>query len=154
MNVTDGAARPKAATPTFAERIRHWLPASLLGLVLGSLFGLLVAWRSGEHPMLLSAVVFALVSGPVIAVGLQALWFDRTETDRAIASGAHDVERAWATEAAATAFWTLMGGLVAMDTIGGALRLSWLSPIGMTHVVLLGAGTFAVSYLWLRRRGQ
>lgn len=67
---------------------------------------------------------------------------------------AHDVERAWFQEAGAKAFATLMGGLILMKYLGDALRLSWLSPIGLTHVLALGSGTFLASYAWLRLRNR
>jgi hypothetical protein len=49
---------------------------------------------------------------------------------------------------------TLIGGLICVQALGEAFRIPWLSPIGLTHVLVLGLGTFALSYLWLRRRGR
>ena len=64
------------------------------------------------------------------------------------------VEHAWTQEAGATAFFTMIGGLIFLDTVGDVLNLSWMSPVGLTHALVLGFGTFAVSYGWLRARGR
>lgn len=76
---------------------------------------------------------------------------DRATTDREIAAHQHDVEASWVKEAGSTAFFVLIGGLIFAETLGDVLRLSWLSPVGLPHVLVLGLGTFAVTY-WYERR--
>lgn len=134
--------------------VRRWLPATLAGLVVALAFAALVASRRPDWPAAVALVVFTATTWPVAAVGLQMLWFDRARTDREIAQGELDVERAWFQEAAATAFVTMVGGLVLLDGVGDALDLGWMSPVGLTHALVLGLGTFGLSYLWLRARGR
>lgn len=135
-------------------RLRSWLPAVLVGGFLAAGLAAVYAWRNPERPAALAFGVMLALTWPVLVVGAQILWFDRERTDADIERHAHDVERAWFQEAAATAFATLMGGLIALEYLGGALRLSWLPPIGLTHVLVLGSGTFFASYAWLRRRNR
>ena len=96
----------------------------------------------------------AILTWPVLTIALQMLVFDRRATDAEIDRAKDDVERAWFQEAGATAFVTLIGGLSLCPGPRRGLRIPWLSPIGLTHVLVLGLGTFALSYLWLRRRGR
>lgn len=136
---------------TLTGRLRHWLPAAVGGAVLGALVAALFAWRNPQMAPLVAFLVSLTLTWPVLTVGLQLLWFDRVRTDADVEAHAHDIERAWYQEAAATAFAALMGGLVFCEYFGGALRLSWLSPVGITHVLVLGGVTFLGSYAWLRR---
>lgn len=139
---------------TIRSTISTWWRAALAGLVLALLFGALVASRnSGDAPSVV-VVVTALVTWPVIAFALQAFWFDRATTGHDIAQGELSVEHAWFQEAAATAFVTMIGGLLFLDGVGDALNVAWMSPVGLTHALVLGLGTFAASYLWLRVRGR
>lgn len=139
---------------SLVTRLRSWLPAVLVGGVTATGLAAVYAWRNPDLPAALAFGVMLALTWPILAAGAQILWFDRERTDADIERHAHDVERAWLQEAAATAFATLMGGLIALEYLGDALRLSWLSPIGLTHVLALGSGTFCASYAWLRLRNR
>lgn len=139
---------------TFRSTVQAWWRAALAGLVLALLFGALVASRNTRDEASLVIVVTALVTWPVMAFALQLFWFDRAATEREIAQGELSVEHAWVQEAAATAFVTMIGGLVFLHGVGDALNAAWMSPVGLTHALVLGLGTFATSYLWLRVRGR
>lgn len=139
----------KGQTPTTARR---WAAATLIGLVAAIALGALYSWRNPDQPLAVSLLVMSLMTWPVLTVAFQMLWFDRARTDAEFHRAKDDVERSWVQEASATAFATLIGGLICFEYLGAALRLSWLSPIGLPHVLVLGLGTFALSYLWLRRR--
>ncbi len=78
---------------------------------------------------------------------------DRAATDAADPAGAGDVERAWSREASEIAFLTVMAGALVAEGLGTALHIGWLAPVGISHVLALGFGSYAVSYLWLRHRG-
>ncbi|MGG5258366.1 hypothetical protein [Phycicoccus avicenniae] len=133
---------------------RRWLPATLLGLAVALAFAGLVVSRRPDWPAAVGLTVFTLTTWPVVTVGLQMLWFDRARTDREVAQGEMSVERTWFQEAAATAFVTLIGGLLFLDGVGDALDVGWMSPVGLPHALVLGLGTFGLSYLWLRARGR
>lgn len=139
---------------TIRSTIHTWWRATLAGLVLALVFGALVASRNSGDPASVVVVVTAFVTWPVIAFALQAFWFDRASTERDIAQGELSVEHAWFQEAAATAFVTMIGGLLFLEGVGEALEVAWMSPVGLTHALVLGLGTFAVSYVWLRARGR
>lgn len=139
---------------TIRSTISTWWRATLAGFVLALLFGALVASRNTRDEAWLVVVVTALVTWPVMTVALQVFWFDRASTEREVAQGELSVEHAWFQEAAATAFVTMIGGLLFLDAVGDALNLAWMSPVGLTHALVLGLGTFATSYLWLRARGR
>lgn len=139
---------------TLTFRLRRWLPATLCGLMAATALGAIYAWRNPEQPFALSLVVMLFLCWPILTMGIQMLWFDRAQTDAEIEKGRDDVERAWWTEAAATAFATLIGGLICFEYLGAALKISWLSPIGLPHVPVLGLGTFFASYGWLRARSR
>lgn len=134
--------------------VRRWLPAVVTGAALAAAFAALYIWRNPERPPGVAFVAMLAMAWPILAIGVHVLWFDRERTNVEADRGKDDVERAWITEAAATAFFGTLGGLLALDTIGSALRLSWLSPIGLVHVFGLGLGLFALSYLWVRRQGR
>ena len=123
------------------------------GALLGLGLGAVAAWRHPGDPFLLTLVVWTLTTGPVFAMALLLFVTDRRATDAASESGAGDVERAWSREAAETAFFTIMGGVVFAEGVGGALDLGWLAPVGIEHVLALGLGGYAAAYLWLRHRG-
>lgn len=134
--------------------VRRWLSATLVGLAAALAFAGLVVSRRPDWPVGVALAVFTATTWPVVTVGLQTLWFDRARTDREIAQGELSIERAWSQEAAATAFVTMTGGLVFLEGVGDALDVRWLSPVGLPHALVLGLGTFALSYLWLRARGR
>ena len=134
--------------------VRRWLPATLVGLAVALAFAALVASRRPDWPLATALVVFTATCWPVVTVGLQTLWFDRARTDREIAQGELSIEHAWSQEAAATAFVTMLGGLVFLEGVGDALDVGWMSPVGLPHALVLGLGTFGLSYLWLRARGR
>lgn len=134
--------------------LRSWAAATAAGLLLALALGAFYAWRNPERPALVAVIVMTLVSWPIVTAGLQLLWFDRAATDAELDRGKDDVERTWLTEAAANAFFGTLGGLVALDTLGSALRLGWLSPVGLTHVLVVGLGLFALCYLWVRMRDR
>lgn len=140
-----------APTP---RTLRQWLPATLVGFLLATAFGAAYAWRNPGRPAVVSLIAMVLVIWPVLTTGLQPLWFDRERTDAEIDRGKEDVERMWITEASSAAFFGTMGGLVALDSLGSLLKISWLSPIGLTHVLVLGLGLFALSYGWVRVKGR
>jgi len=141
-------------TSTIMTALRKVLPAIACSFPLALAMGALFAWRNPEHPTSVAVAAMAVCSWPIIATALQVLWFDRNATNAALESGRGDVETAWFQEAAATAFWATMGGLLFLDGIGSALHLDWLAPIGLAHALVLGVGSFALSYLWLRRRDR
>ena len=97
-------------------------------------------------------MVFAATGWPILAGALQWLWFDRKAVDADLDKGRHSIEHAWHQEAAATSFYTLIGGLVAFETIGGVAHLDWLSPIRLVHVLALGAVAYLASLLYLRAK--
>ena len=135
---------------TMRSMVQSWWRSAVLGLALALLFGALMASRNPDDPASVVVVVAALTTWPVVAVALQVLWFDRAATGRDIAQGELGVEHAWFQEAAATAFATMIGGLLFLEGVGGALNVSWMAPVGLVHALVLGLGTFAGSYLWLR----
>ena len=123
------------------------------GAVLGLGLGAVAAWRHPDDSVLVTLVVWTLTTGPVLAMALLLFVTDRAATDAASESGAGDVERAWSRGAAETAFFTVMGGVVLAEGLGGALDVGWLAPVGIAHVLVLGFGSYAASYLWLRHHG-
>ncbi len=135
---------------TMRSMVQSWWRSAVLGLALALLFGALMASRNPDDPASVVVVVAALTTWPVVAVALQVLWFDRAATGRDIAQGELGVEHAWFQEAAATAFATMIGGLLFLEGVGSALTVSWMAPVGLAHALVLGLGTFAGSYLWLR----
>lgn len=135
---------------TMRSMVQSWWRSAVLGLALALLFGALMASRNPDDPASVVVVVAALTTWPVVAVALQVLWFDRAATGRDIAQGELGVEHAWFQEAAATAFVTMIGGLLFLEGVGSALTVSWMAPVGLAHALVLGLGTFAGSYLWLR----
>ena len=135
---------------TMRSMVQSWWRSAVLGLALALLFGALMASRNPDDPASVVVVVAALTTWPVVAVALQVLWFDRATTERDIAQGELGVEHAWFQEAAATAFATMIGGLLFLEGVGVALDVSWMAPVGLVHALVLGLGTFAGSYLWLR----
>jgi len=141
-------------TSTITTALPKVLPAIAASFPLALAMGALFAWRNPEHPTSVAVTVMAACTWPIIAMGLQTLWFERNATNTAIESGRADVETAWFHEAAATAFWATMGGLLFLDSFGSALKLAWLSPVGLAHAMILGIGSFGLSYLWLRRRDR
>ncbi len=141
-------------TATITTALRKVLPAIAASFPLALAMGALFAWRNPQHPTSVAVTVMAACTWPIIAIALQILWFERSETNSAIESGRADVETAWFHEAAATAFWATMGGLLFLDSFGSALKVAWLSPVGLAHAMILGIGSFGLSYLWLRRRDR
>ena len=135
---------------TMRSMVQSWWRSAVLGLALALLFGALMASRNPDDPASVVVVVAAFTTWPVVAVALQVLWFDRAATGRDIAQGELGVEHAWFQEAAATAFATMIGGLLFLEGVGGALNVSWMAPVGLVHALVLGLGTFAGSYVWLR----
>ena len=135
---------------TMRSMVQSWWRSAVLGLALALLFGALMASRNPDDPASVVVVVAALTTWPVVAAALQVLWFDRAATGRDIAQGELGVEHAWFQEAAATAFATMIGGLLFLEGVGSALTVSWMAPVGLAHALVLGLGTFAGSYLWLR----
>ena len=135
---------------TMRSMVQSWWRSAVLGLALALLFGALMASRNPDDPASVVVVVAALTTWPVVAVALQVLWFDRAATGRDIAQGELGVEHAWFQEAAATAFVTMIGGLLFLEGVGSALTVSWMAPVGLAHALVLGLGTFAGSCLWLR----
>ena len=135
---------------TMRSMVQSWWRSAVLGLALALLFGALMASRNPDDPASVVVVVAALTTWPVVAVALQVLWYDRAATGRDIAQGELGVEHAWFQEAAATAFATMIGGLLFLEGVGSALTVSWMAPVGLAHALVLGLGTFAGSYLWLR----
>ncbi|MCA0335744.1 MAG: hypothetical protein LCH66_02565 [Actinobacteria bacterium] len=130
---------------------RRWVAPVLISLPLTAALATFVAWRRPDQPFWLVVAVFTVVLLPTVATGLKVLVTDRATTDREIAAHQHDVETSWVKEAGSTAFFVLIGGLIFAETLGDVLRLSWLSPVGLPHVLVLGLGTFAVTY-WYERR--
>jgi hypothetical protein len=139
--------------PPRSARLRRLAPPLAGGLALGVALGLLAARRNPEDPWLVTVLVWALVTGPVMGAGLLLFVTDRAASEAASRAGAADVERAWSREASEIAFLTVMAGAVVAEGIGTALRVGWLAPVGLVHVLTLGFGSYAVSYLWLRHRG-
>lgn len=137
------------STPT-QPVVRRWAKAVALGAVLALLFGILIAWRNPERAFWIQVPVFAATSWPIIASALQWLWFDRERVDADLDRGRDSIEHAWHQEAAATSFYTLIGGLIALETLGDVAQLDWLSPIGLVHVLALGGVTYLGSLLYLR----
>ncbi|GAA1746574.1 hypothetical protein [Nostocoides vanveenii] len=135
---------------SITTHLRSWAAALAAGLLLALGFGALYAWRNPERPTAVALTVMTVMSWPIFTAGLQLLWFDRAGTDAELDKGKDDIERTWLTEAAANAFFGTLGGLIAIDTIGSALQVSWLSTIGLTHVLVVGLGLFALSYGWVR----
>lgn len=134
--------------------LRSWARAVALGAVLALAFGAVLAWRNPDRPFWLQLAVFTATSWPILTIGLQMLWFDREATDAEIDRESESIEHAWHREAGQTAFYTLIGGLIAMETLGDVAHISWLSPIGLVHVLVLGLVTYAASYLYLRRKNS
>jgi hypothetical protein len=138
-------------TPT-QPFVRRWARAIVLGAVLALAFGALMAWRNPERPFWLQVAIFAAMSWPIVAGSLQWLWFDRETVEAELDKGRDSIEHSWAQEAAATSFYTLIGGLIVLQTLGDVARIGWLSPIGLVHVVTLGGLTYVGSLLYLRAK--
>ena len=136
-------------TPT-QPLVRRWARAIVLGAVLALAFGAFVAWRNPERNFWLQVVVYAATSWPILAAALQWLWFDRETVEADIDKGRDSIEHSWHQEAAATSFYTLIGGLIVFETVGDVAQLHWLSPIGLVHVLALGTLTYLASLLYLR----
>lgn len=132
--------------------VRRWARAIVLGAVVALAFGVLLAWRNPERPFWVQVLVFAAVGWPILASALQWLWFDREAVEADLDKGRDSIEHSWHQEAAATSFYTLIGGLIALETVGDVAKLGWLSPIGLTHVLVLGALTYLASLLYLRAK--
>lgn len=132
--------------------VRHWAKAIILGAVLALAFGAFLASRNPGRAFWLQVAVFAATSWPILAGALQWLWFDRKAVEADLDKGRHSIEHSWHQEAAATSFSTLIGGLVAFETLGDVAHLEWLSPIGLTHVLALGALTYLGTLLYLRAK--
>ena len=139
--------------PARSARLRRLAPPLAGGLALGVALGLLASDRNPQDPWLLTVLVWTLATGPVMGAGLLLFVTDRAATDAASQAGAADVERAWSREASEVAFLTVMAGVVVAEGIGTALHIGWLAPVGLVHVLTLGFGSYAASYLWLRHRG-
>ena len=139
------------STPT-QPSVRRWARAIALGAVLALAFGAFVAWRNPERDFWLQVVVFAATAWPILAGALHWLWFDRQAVEADIDKGRDSIEHSWHQEAAATSFYTLIGGLIVFETIGDVAQLTWLSPIGLVHVLALGALTYLASLLYLRAK--
>lgn len=154
-DTTPDATGPRAGT-TAPERpgpARRYVIPILAGLALGLVYGWVVAWR-GTGAFWPTLIVQAAVSTPILAVAVRLFVTDRARLTADTERHAFDVERHWATQAAATSFAVLIGGLVLADTLGEILRIGWLSPVTIDHVLVLGLGTFVVSYLHQRRAAR
>lgn len=139
------------STPT-QPFVRRWARATVLGAVLALAFGAFLAWRNPERPFWLQVAVFAATGWPILAGALQWLWFDRKAVEADLDRGRDSIEHSWHQEAAATSFYTLIGGLIVFETVGDVAQLDWLSPIGLVHVLALGALTYLASLLYLRAK--
>lgn len=139
------------STPT-RPLLRRWSRSIVLGAALALTFGAFMAWRNTERPFWLQLAVFAATAWPVLAAALQWLWFERKSVEADIDRGRHSIEFSWHQEAAATSFYTLIGGLIALQTLGDVAQIDWLSPIGMVHVLTLGGVTYIASLLYLRAK--
>lgn len=139
---------------TTASTLRRWIPAILSGAATAAVFAGIYAWRNPDQPALVAFAVMAVVSWPILTFAFQLLWFDRSRTNAEVDKGKDDVERMWITEAAANAFAGTLGGLVFLETVGSAFRISWLSPITLTHVLVLAIGLFVACYAWVRTQGR
>ena len=137
------------STPT-QPFLRRWAKAIGLGAVLALAIGAYLASRNPERPFWIQVAVFAATGWPILTGALQWLWFDRQAVEADLDKGRHSIEHSWHQEAAATSFYTLIGGLIALETLGDVAHLDWLSPIGLTHVLTLGALTYLGSLLYLR----
>lgn len=123
------------------------------GLALALLYGWIAAWR-GQGAFWPTLLVQAAVTTPLFAIGVRLFVTDRGRTNTQIDRHAHDVERQWSMNAAATSFYVLVSGLVLAETLGDVLRIAWLSPVTLDHVLVLGLGSFALCYLYERRRAH
>lgn len=139
------------STPT-QPFVRRWAKAIGFGAVLALAFGAFLASRNPERDFWLQVVVFAATGWPILAGALQWLWFDRKSVEAELDRGRDSIEHFWHQEAAATSFYTLIGGLIALETLGDVAQLDWLSPIGLVHVLTLGALTYLASLLYLRAK--
>lgn len=129
------------------------LHSAALGLLPALALGCLFAWRGDGGDPLLRLVVMTVVCWPVLAVGAHLLVVDRERVDADVARGEESVERWWSDQAAATAFFATIGGLVLAEGLGRALDVEWLAPVGIWHALLLGLGSYATAYLARRTRG-
>lgn len=139
------------STPT-QPVVRRWVRAVVLGAVLALAVGTFMAWRNPERDFWLQVAVFAATAWPILAGALQWLWFDRKTVEAEIDRGRDSIEFSWHQVAAATSFYTLIGGLMALETLGDVAQLAWLSPIGLIHVLALGGLTYVASLLYLRAK--
>lgn len=142
-----------SSTHTRRQGLRRLALPVAGGLLLGLALGAVAAWRNPQDPQLVTVLVWAAATGPVLAAALLLFVTDRVRTDAVSKAGAADVERAWAREASETAFLTVMAGSVLTEGLGRSLNLGWLAPIGIVHVLVLGVLSYGASYLWLRHRG-
>jgi hypothetical protein len=131
------------------------LPAIAASFPLALAMGALYAWRNPEHPTSVAVTVMAACTWPIIAIALQILWFERSEhqlRNRVRTRGRRDrlVPRG-----RGHSLLHHHGRLLFLDSIGSALKLGPGSqPVGLTHALVLGIGSFALSYLSLRRRDR
>ena len=70
-----------------------------------------------ERPFWAQVLVFAATGWPILAGALQWLWFDRQAVEADLDKGRDSIEHSWHQDAAATSFYTLIGGLIALETI-------------------------------------
>lgn len=138
-------------TPT-QPFVRRWAKAICLGAVLAVAFGAFLAARNPDRPFWVQLIIFGGTAWPILAAALQWLVFDRATVEAEIDRGRDSVEYSWHQEAAATSFYTLIGGLIAIQTLGDVADLAWLSPVGIEHVLVLGGLTYGGSLLYLRAR--
>lgn len=136
---------------TFRETARNLVPSAIAGLLSAFAFAAIVAWRQHETSPWLIITIYTVMTLPVFTLGWSLLWFDREQTKRESDAGADTIERNWTSEAAATAFWAVMAGVILLESLGGVLDIGLFSPIGWTHVLIVGGLAYGLSYVYLRR---
>lgn len=119
--------------------------------VTGALLGWLGHVAEPTRPLWLSVLVFmgvlALLVGPTLSM---VLWPSKN-LEREQEQAEHSIERAWVTEASASAFFWLAAGLIVCLGFGEWLHISWLSTITILHVIVLAALAFGANYIVVRR---
>lgn len=136
---------------TFRENVRNLVPSAIAGLLSALAFAAIVAWRQpGTSPLVL-VTVFTAMTMPVFTIGWSMLWFDRNETRRISDASADTIERSWTSEAASTAFWWVLAGVILLESMGSVLNIGVFAPVGFIHVLVVGGLAYGLSYLHIKR---
>lgn len=126
--------------------------STVIGLSGGAFVGLAMSNAHPDQALWLVVLVYALTAGPVLAIGFHLLVLDRGQIEQARHAAQDNVETSWAQQAGNSAWAATVTILVGMSLAGQAAGISWLEHLGTAHVAIVGMGSWAISYLLIKRR--